>query len=169
MWPAKVGPCQIINSMILHLQEWSGWSLLAYNLSVHCTGRKSTKLLLLLVWYDVFIWCIWLLRQHIGNSLEPELMVCDGSVILCPDVVLFYGAKKMLLKILNMWSSQNPEWITILGVCYLFNGLNVPVFCSWTIWFFFFFCNAICIFTVTHSWRKRPLSRQKETKYSLFF
>lgn len=166
MWPTKVGPCQIINSMILRLQEWSDWSLLVYNLSVHRTSRKSTKLLLLLVWYDVFIY-IWLLRQHIGNSLEPELMVCDCSIILCPDFVLFCGAKKMFLKVFNMWSSQNPEWITILGVCYLFNGLSVPVFCSWTIWFFC--CNATWIFTVTQSWRTRPLSRQKETKYSLFF
>lgn len=65
-WPTKVGPCQI-SSMVLHLQGWRGWNLPVYHLPVHHSHRKNTKLVVLLVCYGIFIWCIWqlsLLETH---------------------------------------------------------------------------------------------------------
>lgn len=55
-WSSKVGPCQIISRMALQLQGWSSWNLLVYRLPVHHSCRKNTKIVVLKVYYDIFIW-----------------------------------------------------------------------------------------------------------------
>lgn len=70
--PTKVGPCQII-SMVLHLQEWSAWNLSVYHLPVCHSCRKNTKVVFLLVCYDIFIdtsdflACWKLIRTRVGG------------------------------------------------------------------------------------------------------